>query len=416
VSLASPHYRAAGALLALAALLALPPAAVPPAPVSAQAGIDEVMEHEPGPAGDEAAVVPPASPSPTAGPAATSTPVPPARARRPAGQFIYGAVLGNPEATVNQARAAGLTHFSAYVPWRTIEPSRGHFVFEQMESWGKPQANDLTNVINAARAAGLKVVFRLDEPPEWAGGKPYRVSPSDVENVVHHVVRYGKGTIAYVEVFNEMNLPFEWGASPVDPAAYARLLEAAKRGARRADTGVQVVSAAVAPRTGGGGGSMEDVEWLDRLYAAGAKESFDLAGMHAYLGNHAPEADPACVPMCLRTVELQRAVMERHGDAAKQVLITEIGALEQATHDLGAYEWMELPADRRAEHLVNALQYVNARYPWVVGALVFNLDFATTPWVPASSPMHWFSLVNADRSPRPAYLRLREARASGALP
>ena len=81
----------------------------------------------------------------------------------------------------------------------------------------------------------------------------YALNPADVEDYVYHVVRYAAGTIAYVEVFNEMNLPIEWGTSPTDPADYARILAGAYRGAKRADPGVVVVSAAPSQRTGGRG-------------------------------------------------------------------------------------------------------------------------------------------------------------------
>ena len=120
--------------------------------------------------------------------------------------------------------------------------------------------------------------------------------------------------------------------------------------------------------------------------------------------------------MCLRTLELLRAVMEKNGDAAKGAHVTEMGVLQSTPNDLGAYEWMEVPAEQRAENLVKSLQLLNAAYPWVRGANVFNLDYAVVPWVPATSPMHWFSLLNPDRSPRPVYNRLKDGRTSGQLP
>ncbi|HEU5315521.1 MAG TPA: hypothetical protein VFX49_05385 [Chloroflexota bacterium] len=359
-------------------------------------------------------VVPSPTPQPAAAPAPTAAPLP--TTLRAPGHFIYGAVLADPKGSVNAARAAGLTHVSAFVPWQNVEPSKGRYLFKEKESWGAPVANDLTNVVEAARAANLKVVLRLDEPPAWAGGKMYRLDPADVERYVYEAVSYGKGTITHVEVFNEPNLPFEWGTAPVDPAGYVRLLVAANRGAKRADPGVSVISAAISPRTGGYGGTMEDVDFLDAIYKAGAKGHFDLLGIHAYLGNFAPEAPSECVPMCLRTLELLRAVMERNGDAAKGAYVTEIGVLQSTPQDLGAYEWMEVPAEQRAENLVKGLHVLNAAYPWVRGANVFNLDYAVVPWVPATSPMHWFSLLNPDRSPRPAYNRIKDARATGQLP
>src|SRR5439155_1216186 len=218
-------------------------------------------------------------------------------------------------------------------------------------------------VLDAARANGLKVGLRLDAPPDWAGGAVCKLDPADVEDYVYHVVGHAGGTIGYVEVFNEMNLPLEWGTSPVDPAAYARILAGAYRGAKRADPNVTVVSAAPSQRTGGLGGTMEDVDWLNGLYDAGGNGSFDALGVHAYVGNFDPTTDPTCAPMCFRDLELYRAVMVQHGDVDRRGLITEFGTLEQTSIDLGPYAWMELPSDTRASYLVQALRMANAQYP-----------------------------------------------------
>jgi hypothetical protein len=333
--------------------------------------------------------------------------------------FAYGVIL-NALDSAPQARAGGFTLMSAYVPWGNVEPSRGQFVFEHQDQWGRTSANDLTNVIDAARANGLKVGLRLDQPPEWAGGAVYRLDPADVEEYVYHVLKYASGSIAYVEVFNEMNLPLEWGTTPVDPAAYARILAGAYRGAKRADPNVTVVSAAPSQRTGGLGGTMEDVDWLNGLYDSGGAVSFDALGVHAYLGNLDPATDPACTPMCFRDVELYRAVMLQHGDSTKPGVITEFGALERTSIDLGQYTWMELAADARANYLVEALHMASVEYPWLIGATMFNLDYATVPSVPNTSERYWFSLLTRSTTgalvPTAAYTKLKEARASGFLP
>ncbi|MBV9544911.1 MAG: beta-galactosidase [Chloroflexi bacterium] len=326
--------------------------------------------------------------------------------------FTYGAILNNLH-DAPLARAAGFTSMSAYVSWKAIEPSRGQYIFEQKDQWGRAQANDLTNVIDAARANGLKVGLRMDDPPDWAGGAVYRLDPADIQDYLYHVVRYAAGSLAYVEVFNEMNLPLEWGTSPVDPAAYARILAGAYRGAKQADPNVVVVSAGPSQRTGGLGGTMEDVDWLNAFYDAGGNAYFDALGMHAYLGNYDPTTDPACTPMCFRDLELYRAVMVNHGDDQKRALITEFGTLEQTSVDLGQYAWMELPSDARADYLVQALHMATVQYTWLLGATVFNLDYATT--LPSTSERSWFSMLNPDRSPRTAYTKFQQARASGYL-
>ena len=332
----------------------------------------------------------------------------------PRASFTYGTILTALE-NAPVARDGGFNLLSAYVAWRAVEPSRGQYIFEQRDQWGRTAANDLTNVLNAARENGLKIGLRLDAPPEWAGGAVYRLDPADVEDYVYHAVRHAAGTIAYVEVFNEMNLPLEWGTSPVDPAAYARILAGAYRGAKRADPTVNVVSAAPSQRTGGLGGTMEDVEWLNGLYDAGGATSFDALGVHAYLGSFDPTTDPSCTPMCFRNIELYHAVAAQHADPDQPALITEFGTLEQTSLDLGPYAWMELPSDARADYLVQALRMAATQYPWLLGATVFNLDYAANTALPKSERT-WFSLLNADRSPRVAYTKLKEARASGYLP
>ena len=334
---------------------------------------------------------------------------------RAAGDFVYGThVTAIDHAPL--ARNDGFKLMWAYVSWQQVEPERGQFLFRKQDKWGKPQPNALSNVVSAAADAGMKLILRIDEVPGWAGGDPAHLDPKDLEAYLYEAVRYGKGTIQYVEVFNEPNLPFEWGGAP-DPAAYARLLAAAYNGVKRADPNVAVVSGAVSQRTGGLGGSMEDVDWLDGLYRAGAAGSFDLLGMHAYLGTFAPETDPStCSPMCFRDVERFREVMVRNGDGNKQALITEMGALPQTSVDLGPYAWMELTPDVRADYLVRALQMANGNYPWIRGAMVFNFDYATVPWNPRTSEKYWFSLLQSNGSSTPALDQIAAARRDGRLP
>jgi hypothetical protein len=342
--------------------------------------------------------------------------VQPVAADAPQTTFNYGTIvteLGD----APLARQGGFTLMSAYVAWSSVEPNRGQYIFEQKDQWGRPVANDLTNVVAAAQNNGLKIGLRLDSPPQWAGGAVYKLDPADVEDYVYHVVSYAKGTIAYVEVFNEMNLPLEWGTSPVDPAAYARILAGAYAGAHRADPNVVVVSAAPSQRTGGLGGTMEDVDWLNGLYDAGGAAFFDALGVHAYIGNQDPGADPtSCTPMCFRDIELYRQVMEQRGDSGKKAMITEFGTLEQTSVDLGPYAWMELPPDQRADYLVQALHMASTQYSWLLGATVFNLDYAAMTSLPATSERRWFSLLNSDLTPRAAYTKIQQARASGYLP
>ena len=75
---------------------------------------------------------------------------------------------------------------------------------------------------------------------------------------------------------------------------------------------------------------------------------------------------------------------------------------------------MELPGDVRAQYLVQALHLASTQYTWLMGATVFNLDYAGS--LPPTSERPWFSLLNPDKSPRLAYTLIQQARGSGYLP
>jgi polysaccharide biosynthesis protein PslG len=332
---------------------------------------------------------------------------------QPRSDFPYGVLLAD-IGNAPRAAEAGFRVMASTVSWRRTQPSRGQYPFEQTDQWGQTAPNDVTNLINAARGNGMKFGFRLIDPPDWAGGSPAHVNPADLEEYAYHVVRYSHDALAYFELFNEQNLPFEWGAAP-DPAGYARLIAAAYRGAKRADPSIPVISAGPSQRTGGRDGSMEDVDWLEGFLQTGGGESIDALGVHAYLGSFEPGVDPSCTPLCFRQVEEFHGVMQRHG-LNQSMYITEFGALEDAPNDLGQFNWMKLPSDQRANNLVDAFRRANTDYPWMSGATVFNLDHAVIGSIPPTSEQFWFSLLNPDRSPRAAFTRIQQARAGGELP
>ena len=371
-------------------------------PASAQPSPDETDQS---PAEETDAVAPVADQAP---PDAA-----PAPSGQPRADFPYGVLLAD-IGSAPAAHDAGFRVMATTVSWRRTEPSRGQYLFEQQDQWGQTAPNDITNLITAARNNGLKFGLRLIDPPDWAGGSPARAQPADLEDYVYHVVRYAHDSLAYFELFNEQNLAFEWGARP-DPAGYARLMAAAHRGAKRADPSVPVINAGPSQRTGGRGGSMEDVDWLDGLLNAGGGASVDALGVHAYLGSFDPSTDPSCTPLCFREIETFRELMQRHGDT-QPMYITEMGTLEETGTDLGEFNWMKLTSEARATYLVKALQMANTQYTWLRGATVFNLDYAAAGSIPSSSEQFWFSLLNPDRSPRPAYSRFQQARQSSELP
>ena len=61
----------------------------------------------------------------------------------------------------------------------------------------------------------------------------------------------------------------------------------------------------------------------------------------------------------------------------------------------------------------------NANYPWLLGATIFNLDYAAAGTMPSSSERVWFSLLRGSSGapvPTQAYTAIQNARRTGYLP
>jgi hypothetical protein len=335
-----------------------------------------------------------------------------------AGAFGYGAnvaSLGN----LGLVRQAGFGYAKVYLSWRTSEP-----LPEQYQWVTSPGANDANNIANAARAAGLQVLIRVDAAPDWAaasGTSGVTRPPADPAVFARFMGALAgrlRGQVLGYEIWNEPNLSNEWGNRPPSPEAYAGLLRAVYPAVKAADPSALVVTAGLAS-TGGDGGatSLDDVQFLRRMYVAGARGAFDVLGSHPYGFSTPPEVrNPNNVTDFQRAAD-QRQVMVENGDAAKPVWATEMGWLLDPSL-LGCptcssdpawsgRTWQMVTPQAQADYLVRAYQYAYQNWPWMGVMFVFNLDFSAMPYYATSDPMRWYSVLNGDLTPRPAYSALQ---------
>lgn len=315
--------------------------------------------------------------------------------------MVYGvAVAGISPWTMALARQAGFTHIKVSLSWRQLQPTARRF------AW-KDDQNDLDNILRAARQGGLRVVLRIDGGPPWAGNTAASATPDQVFKLFSSVAAYAGQTVAAYEVLNEPNLPDEWGGPP-DPAAYTRYLQAAYQGVKASNPDALVLGGGLAPATGGNFGSMEDFDFLRGMLAAGARASMDGLAIHNYGGSAEPERDPLnCNEICFRRAERYRALLLELGAGDLPLWATEFGWLIDGGRDLGGFNWMKVTPQQQADYLVRAYRYALANWDWLRGMLLFNLDHSTAPWHGPDTSLYWFSILNPDHSPRPAYEALR---------
>ncbi len=337
---------------------------------------------------------------------AVAVPPAPSLARAQGDELVHGVIVDttNPN-SMRLAREAGFTHAKMILYWPRLESSPGR------PAWLDTTENDLDNVMRAAGAQGMPLILRIDEVPGWAGGSPAGADLGAVEAFYRAMASYAGGRVVGYEILNEPNLPFEWGGPP-SAAGYTQFLQAAYRGVKAGNPNAIVIGGGPSPNTGGYGGTIEDTDFLDGMYAAGAKGYMDALGVHNYGGNTEPERDPNTCGICFRRAELYREQMVRNGDAATPVWATEFGWLMDPGFGLGQYDWMKVSPEQQGDYLVRSFRYASRNWPWMRGMLVSNLDASTSPYHQGPEDgLPWFAMLNADHSPRPAWEMFRAMRA-----
>jgi hypothetical protein len=322
-------------------------------------------------------------------------------------ELVHGVIIDstNPN-SMRLAREAGFTHAKMILYWPRLQPTPGP------PMWHETSENDLDNVMRAAAAEDIFLILRIDEVPAWAGGLASVADLVAVESFYRDMASKAQGRVAGYEILNEPNLPIEWGGPP-DAASYTEFLKAAWRGIKAGDPAALVIGGGPSPNTGGFGGTIEDMDFLAGMYRAGARGYFDAMGIHNYGGSTPPERDPGdCGGICFRRAELYREVMVRHGDGSTPIWATEFGWLMDPGRWLGQYDWMKVSPEHQADYVVRSYRYAAENWPWMQGMLLSNLDASTSGYHPGPEDgLPWFSILNEDYSPRPAYEAFKEMRA-----
>jgi len=212
---------------------------------------------------------------------------------------------------------------------------------------------------------------------------------------VYAFVSHFQGRVPYIIIWNEPNITLEWGFRPVDPEAYTALLKIAYNRAKQADPNIIVLAGALAPTLEPSGSDLglNDLLYLERMYAAGAGAYFDMLAVHAYGLKFPPDDPPAPDVLNFRRVELLRQIMEAHGDSAKRILITESG-------------WNDSPRWTRAvtpsariDDTIGGYTWAEQHWPWVQAVCTWAFRYPA----PQHSYGDYFTFVTPEFVKKPIY-------------
>ena len=267
-------------------------------------------------------------------------------------------------------REMGASYVVEFFPWAYIENQKGQYDWQHADE-----------MVDHARAQGLTVIARMGFVPPWARPNGTSVNYLDENNYadfgdfVAAFAEHFKGRVDHLIIWNEPNVSFEWGQRPVNPVEYTELLKVASTRAKQANSQVKILAGALAPNLAppGSTDAMNDLEYLDKMYQAGAQPYFDILAAHHY-GWKSPAAEPPSPDRVnFRRTELFRDIMLQYNDGAKPVMLTEGG-------------WNDHPRWTKAVTPAERIQNTIAGFDWC----------EQTDWIDASA-------LWVFRTPTPTY-------------
>jgi len=296
--------------------------------------------------------------------------------------------------TLEMVREMGAPWIVEYFPWGYYEPEKGRY------DWEHPDM-----VVDHALAQGLTVLARIDFVPKWARPEKstFRYLPEehfdDYADFVYAFVRHFSGRIRHIIIWNEPNLSFEWGYRQPDPEAYTRLLQLAYLQAKEADPDVMVLAAGLAPTLAPPGSEwgMNDLQFLQRMYDAGARGYFDGMAVHAYGWVFPPDDPPAEDIINFARAELVHQVMERNGDDELPCFITEAGWNDHR-------RWSKsVSPGLRIEYTIRAYEKALQEWPWCRTVAMWAFRYPR----PAYTYQDSFTFVTPEFIPKPIYTEVQ---------
>jgi hypothetical protein len=279
--------------------------------------------------------------------------------------------------------------------WWRVERTPGNFDFSEYDGY-----------VAAAASARVNVLPVLMGPPEFRSSRPpgsrsrAMFPPEDNSDFAAFagaaVRRYGASgsfwrthtDVPYLpihswQVWNEPNIPNFWRSGP-NAKRYVALLDAGATAIHAADPSAEVVAGGL-PNSKLG---VPFLDYLERMYKAGAKGSFDTLAVHPY----SPD-----VAGLLALVESARMLMDRYGDRSP-LWITEFGW--STGGDASAFRVSERGQANRIAAALSAL-VAERRMLRLRGFILFKWkdslappELAGDPW-----PLHT-GLLDADGAPK----------------
>lgn len=302
---------------------------------------------------------------------------------------------------------------------------RQEFVWEDIEIHGKGDFVDRRNDPNGVDAWAkydqitqlasdneIEIIARLSNPPNWTRALPVEQTGSkappdnydDFGDFAAIVAERYKGQITYFQIWNEPNGNEEWGNhQPVNPVEFTALLCNAYGRIKAVNPDAIVLAGALTPTVDITDANLNDLIFLQKMYAAGAGDCFDIMSAQGY-GLWSGATDQRLRPTVINYPHhlLIRDVMVRQGDAHKPIWISEMAW--NVVPDGIVPTFGRVTEEQQGRYGVEAYQRAQEEWPWM-GVMSYWF-FKRAADFEKDQSWYYFRLMEPDFTPLPAYSAL----------
>ena len=235
---------------------------------------------------------------------------------------IYGMSPEDVNRTFDLMTSIGVRTVRVMMPWAGMEPNPGQYDYGQVDM-----------IVDAANARGMSVLGTLVSSPGWAvepGLAPISSPPASAAtygDFAGAAASHFRGRVSAYEVWNEPNAAMSWTSGPQgpEPGVYAGLLKAAYPKIKAADPSALVLGGVVGAVISFFSLTMDPVTFVEQMYAAGARGSFDALSYHPYQYTTMFSAGGNLANSPILQVAAIHDRMAANGDGGKKIWATEYG-------------------------------------------------------------------------------------------
>jgi Mg-chelatase subunit ChlD len=301
---------------------------------------------------------------------------------------IHADPRGDTATNINHLKTLGFNWVRFQISWKEVEARPGDYKWALWD-----------DVIRAYTHNGVKILLNISKAPNWARPtdddktvEGFPADPAQYAEFVAQVAGRYAGQVQAIEIWDEENLYYKTGGEGrVDPAAYTELLKQAYSAIKAVDPDIIVVSGGLTPTGAPPPFAMDDTQYLQQMYAQGARDYFDALGVHLPGFANPPDAnysggdydrtrgyDDHRSFFFRNSAEAYRQVMVENGDQAKLLWVTEFGwPVWRFTDDRRFIFAQDNTLEEQAEYTVRAFE-MGREWGWVGPMFLWNLDYNLT--------------------------------------